>query len=101
MGIDFALDQLNTTGWQTLDTTGCECTPDGRFYPGVDRVKREFTAAGFELSIRKVDLFDCHRAEWRDRAGNAVGGVVGREPEEAAVYALAQMRRATLLVPTP
>lgn len=96
MGLDFAIDALYATAWQTLDTTGCECTPSGQFYPGVERTTREFAEQGYELAIRKVDLFDCYRAEWTDRSGQPVGGVVGATPEEAAVYALALHRRAAM-----
>lgn len=97
MGLDFAIDQLFATGWNTLDTTGCEFRC-GRAYPGLGRVLREFASAGVDLSLRKVDLFDCYRAEWRDASGHALGGVVGQSETEAAVYALAQFRRATQAV---
>lgn len=93
MGLDFAIDQLFATGWSALDTTGCEFH-GGRCYPGLGRVMREFAASGADLSLRRIDLFDCFRAEWRDAAGRALGGVVGQTEIEAAVYALAQFRRA-------
>ncbi len=93
MGLDFALDELYATGWSTLDSSGCAHATDGRLIPGLGRILREFEGAGFELCLRKIDLFDCYRAEWRTPAGNAAGGVVGRDESEAAVYALAQMRR--------
>ncbi len=93
MGLDFALDELYASGWSTLDTSGCSHAADGRLFPGMGRILREFEAAGFELSLRKIDLFDCFRAEWRTPDGAAAGGVVGRDESEAAVYALAQMRR--------
>ncbi len=95
MGLDFAIDQLLDTGWTTLDTTGCEYS-SARAYPGLGRIMREFQAGGAELSLRKVDLFDCYRAEWRDASGRALGGVVGQTEIEAAVYALAQFRRAAI-----
>lgn len=98
MGLDFAIEELVSTGWSALDSTGCEHTPDGRVYPGVLRVQQEFTHAGFELNIRYVQLFDCHRAEWSDKSGKAAGAVVGRTEAEAAVYALAQLRRQTARV---
>jgi hypothetical protein len=97
MGLDFAIEQLFATGWSALDTTGCEYH-QGRCYPGLGRVMREFAAAGADLSLRKIDLFDCYRAEWRDHAGHALGGVVGHTETEAAVYALATFRRANQLV---
>ena len=100
MGLNFAIEQLFATGWSALDTTGCEFH-QGRCYPGLGRVMREFAGANADLSIRKIDLFDCYRAEWRDTSGppgNALGGVVGHTETEAAVYALAMFRRATQMV---
>ncbi|MBL8745370.1 MAG: hypothetical protein JNK58_03335 [Phycisphaerae bacterium] len=94
MGLDFAIDELYSTGWSTLDSTGCGCGADGRMFPGVDRVRAEFEASGFKLSIHRVELFDCYRAEWRLPSGEAVGAVVGQSEAEAAVYALSRMRRA-------
>jgi hypothetical protein len=98
MGLDFAVEQLYDTGWAALDTRGCQRLADGRAFPGLERVKAEFTEAGFVLTTRHIQLFDCYRAEWRDAAGAAAGSVVGHTAEEAAVYALSQMRRATALV---
>lgn len=92
MGLNFALDELYASGWSTLDSAGCEFL-EGRQYPGVPRVQREFASAGFVLSLRRVELFDCFRAEWRTESGEAAGAVVGQSETEAAVYALAQMRR--------
>ncbi|MBK7405494.1 MAG: hypothetical protein IPJ41_12895 [Phycisphaerales bacterium] len=97
MGLDFAVDQLYATGWAALDTRGCERLPDGRAYPGQDRIGAEFDEAGFKLSIRHIQLFDCYRAEWSDSQGNPAGSVVGHTAEEAGVYALSQMRRAALV----
>ena len=93
MGLDFAIDELLATGWSALDTTGCNHHADGRGYPSVGRVKNEFLAEGYDLSVRHVQLFDCYRAEWRDSNNVATGAVVGRTEAEAAVYALAQLRR--------
>ena len=98
MGLDFAVDQLYSTGWSALDTRGCGRLGDGRAYPEPGRVEAEFAEAGLTLTIRHVQLFDCYRAEWRDSAGQATGSVVGHTIEEAAVYALSQMRRATAAV---
>lgn len=93
MGLNFAIDELYATGWPLSDVAGCERHTDGRPYPGVARVKSEFQAAGHELNLRYVQLFDCYRAEWKDAAGRPAGGVVGRIEAEAAVYALSQLRR--------
>lgn len=92
MGLNFAVDELYATGWSTLDSSGCEFL-EGRQYPGVERVQREFTGQGFTLSIRRVELFDCFRAEWRTTSGDACGAIVAQCQTEAAVYALAQLRR--------
>lgn len=93
MGLDFAIDELYATGWSSLDSQGCAFHTDGRPYPSCARVKEEFIAAGCELTIRRIQLFDCHRAEWIDRSGSASGAVVGHSDVEAAVYALSQLRR--------
>jgi hypothetical protein len=94
MGLEFALDELYATGWSDLDSTGCGHNTDGRGYPKPERVRQEFAAAGFDLTIRRIDEFRCYRAEWRDEETNEVaGGVVGHSEAEAAVYALAQLRR--------
>jgi hypothetical protein len=93
MGLDFAIDELLASGWTTLDLSGCECRSDGKFYPSAARVSREFRESGFSIAIRHVQIFDCYRAEWRDASGATVGAVVGKSETEAAVYALAQLRR--------
>jgi hypothetical protein len=105
MGLNFAIDELYATGWAALDTSGCDYHADGRTFPRVERVRREFADAGFDLSIRHVQLFDCYRAEWHagsgESSGGAVGGaVVGQAESEAAVYALAQLRRQCLAAAT-
>ncbi|MFG0244207.1 MAG: hypothetical protein ACF8R9_15600 [Phycisphaerales bacterium JB054] len=101
MGLDFAVSQLEATGWAGSDSGGCGRLADGRVYPEAVRVAREFADAGFVLRLRHVPLFDCYRAEWTEAAGGASAGaegesartVVGRTCDEAAVYALALMRR--------
>ncbi len=93
MGLDFAIDELYATGWAAMDSAGCEHHSDGRAFPRVKAVREEFRSAGFDLTLRHVQLFDCYRAEWRDAAGSASGAVVGHTEIEAAVYALSQLRR--------
>jgi hypothetical protein len=93
MGLDFAIDELYATGWSALDSSECSHHADGRTFPSVERIKREFGDAGFALSVRHIQLFDCYRAEWTDANGRAEGAVVGRSESEAAVYALSQLRR--------
>lgn len=93
MNLDIAVDALHATGWTDLDSSGCVYLPDGRAYPTIDRVKREFDVAGQELVVRYSPLFECYRAQWRTVGGSAGGAVVGASEAEAAVYALAQLRR--------
>lgn len=93
MGIDFAIDELYATGWSPLDTGGCLYHTDARPYPSCARVEQEFSAAGCSFNIRRIQLFDCHRAEWADATGTPLGAVVGHSMDEAAVYALSQLRR--------
>ncbi len=94
MGIEFAIEELYATGWSALDSTGCEQHGSGRWIPTADRVRREFEQAGYTLTISHAQLFDCHRAAWTDRQGEPAGAVVGATEQEAAIYALSQLRRA-------
>jgi hypothetical protein len=99
MGLDFAIDELYASGWTALDTQGCLRHADGRSYPGLEKVRREFASAGLDLSIQHIQLFDTYRAEWRDRAGQARGGVIGNSELEVAVYALSRLRRELAAAP--
>lgn len=96
MGLDYAIDALYQTGWHETADAELRRHPDGRAYPAAEAVEREFETYGFVLSIRHVQLFDCYRAEWTARGGPTVGAVVGATPDEASVYALAQLRRSHL-----
>lgn len=91
MGLDFALDALYDTGWQSSATM--PRLADGRVYPSLDTVHSQFAEAGFDLAVRHIQVFDCYRAEWRNAQGQPGGAVVGQSAEEAAVYALSQLRR--------
>ena len=94
MGLEYAIEELYATGWSPLDSRGCEHDATGRPYPLAGRVRDEFAAVGYELEVKHVQLFDCYRAEWRDRSsGEARGSVVGHAEVEAAVFALSQLRR--------
>ncbi len=94
MDLTFALDELLSTGWSCLDSSGVAHGPDGRAYPTADRVKQEFAAAGYELSITRVTKFNCFRAEWRETGGlGETEAVVGHSEAEVAVHALTQLRR--------
>ena len=93
MGLEFALDELYATGWSDLDSTGCSHIADGRAFPRAERVKAEFAAAGVDLTIERMEAFNCHRAHWKDVESGHPRAVVGHCEAEAAVYALAQLRR--------
>lgn len=92
MELDFALDALYDTGWSPADDD-TQRHRDGRRFPAADRVQALFAEQGFDLCLKHIQLFDCVRAEWRDATGQPVGAVVGQSASEAAVYALAQLRR--------
>ena len=93
MGLDFALDELYATGWSNLDPSGCIFHTDGRAFPSTERIKQEFAAAGFTFSIEHATPYNCYRASWATPGGGPTGAVVGRSEAEAAVYALAHLRR--------
>ena len=99
MELSFALDELQATGWSGMDSSGCAYGTDGRAYPTPIRVRQEFSQAGFSLTIERVDKYNCFRASWRE-AGNGrdSGAVVGGSETEAAVYALAQLRKSLATV---
>lgn len=99
MGIDFAIDELYAAGWSALDTTECEYLDDGRVFPTIDRVRKEFAARGSTLETKHVQLFDCYRAEWTECPDAAAGAVVGHSESEAAVYALSQFLRSAAATP--
>lgn len=92
MGLDFAIDGLYETGW-TAEEAGCRSHVDGRKYPTEELVRRTFEEAGYKLTVRHVQLFDCYRAEWRDAQGHPGGSVVGKTAEEVAVHAMSQLRK--------
>ena len=100
MNLEYSVDQLYETGWQPTATLRAgetaaemEMLPDGRLYPSVLRVQELFAAQGYELAIRYVQLFECYRASWTNRQGSPLGAVVGADEREAAVFALAQLRK--------
>jgi len=95
MNLAYSVDKLYESGWKATDPTGCDRLPDGRLYPTVLKIQQVFVASGYELAIRYVQLFDCYRAVWTDKTGAAAGAVVGADEQEASVYALAQLRKAT------
>lgn len=93
MGLEFALEELYATGWSDLDSSGCAHHTDGRAFPRPDRVKQEFAAAGVALTIERMDAFNCYRGHWNDVETGHSRAVVGHSEAEAAVFALAQLRR--------
>ncbi len=93
MGIEVAIDELYASGWSPIDESGCDRHDDGRCYPLAERACREAEELGYDLQIRHIQLFDCYRAEWRERSTGSVGAVVGQTEAETAVYALSQLRR--------
>jgi hypothetical protein len=95
MSLAIALDELRSTGWSGLDSTGCAFDSGGRAYPTVDRVRKEFAQVGLQFDIAQVVAFNCFCAKWSEAgSGVELGSVVSLSEQEAAVYALAQMRRA-------
>jgi len=101
VNLNYAVERLLDTGWSASMESDLERLPDGRQFPSVAAVQREFARAGLVLSIKQNLMFGCHRATWApigedldpaaqtdDRHGTVVGACV----REAAVYALAQLR---------
>jgi hypothetical protein len=105
MNLTYAVDRLLDTGWTTAEHArlDLERLPDGRAYPTVEAVRREFAGAGLDLSLKQNFMFNCCRATWAP-AGESIdpdhaeddrhGTVVGSCEKEAAVFALAQLRAA-------
>ena len=101
MNLTFAVERLLDTGWRSAGEANLEHLPDGRPYPAVPAVRREFDRAGLRLELKQNLMFNCCRATWAPR-GEALdpdhaqddrhGTVVGSSEAEAAVYALAQLR---------
>jgi hypothetical protein len=103
MDIEYAIDRLYEVGWLPTIGAELETLPDGRKYPAMAAVQREFALAGLELWIKHNMMFNCWRATWAPRgqspnpshpADFEHGTVVGATEREAAVYALAQLREA-------
>src|SRR5665213_2951019 len=94
MNLTYAVERLLETGWIPSEAIDVERLPDGRSYPSVLTVQREFSLAGLELSIKHNLMFNCHRATWA-AVGEALdpshaaderhGTVVGTCQSEAAV----------------
>ena len=94
MSLEIAVERLYEMGWSADGgDAGVRRLPDGRPYPSVAAVQREFAGAGLKLSLKRNALFNCAHASWgRGAAGDAQPATaVGGCEEEAAVYALAQL----------
>ncbi|HWE01703.1 MAG TPA: hypothetical protein VG326_04775 [Tepidisphaeraceae bacterium] len=103
MKLTYAVERLLDTGWVAGIEGDLERLPDGRSYPSVLSVQREFSYAGLELSIKQNLIFGCYRATWAPvgepldpsaQTDDRHGTVVGDCEREAAVYALAHLRAA-------
>lgn len=103
MNLTYAVDRLYEIGWLPDATMALDALPDGRPFPSVLAVQREFARAGLDLRIKHNLMFGCYRATWAPAgeplddahaADERHGTVVGACDREAAVYALAQLRLA-------
>ena len=103
MKLTYAVERLLETGWTPLAEMELERLPDGRRFPSVLAVQREFARVGMDLQIKQNLMFGCYRASWAP-AGEPIqagqtdashGTVIGDCEREAAVYALAQLREAS------
>ena len=103
MTLDYAVDRLYQGGWVPDSMMETEKLEDGRRFPSVLAVQREFARAGLELAIKHNLIFNCYRATWapvgepldpQHAADDRHGTVIGACEREAAVYALAQLREA-------
>jgi hypothetical protein len=103
MNLDYAVERLYQTGWSAAGEWDLDHLPDGRAFPSVLAVQRDFARAGLELSIKHNLMFACFRATWapagepldpQHAADETHGTVIGACQREAAVYALAQLRTA-------
>ena len=103
MNLTYAVERLLETGWLPGDAIDLDRLPDGRPFPSVLAVQREFARAGLELSVKHNLMFGCYRATWgpvgepldpSHAADERHGTVIGSCEREASVYALAQLREA-------
>ena len=105
MNLTYAVDRLFETRWTPSKDSETERLPDGRRFPSVIAVQREFARAGLELAIKHNLVFNCYRSTWAPvgeplddahAADERHGTVIGACEREAAVYALSQLREAQL-----
>lgn len=103
MNLTYAVERLLDAGWLPSGDMDLERLPDGRSFPTIFTIQREFSRVGLELSIKQNLIFNCYRATWAPvgepldpsrAADERHGTVIGDCEREAAVYALAQLRNA-------
>ena len=105
MNLSYAVERLYQTGWSTMGEWDLDHLPDGRAFPSLIAIQREFARAGLELAIKHNLIFSCYRATWAP-VGEAIdpahaaderhGTIIGACEREASVYALAQLRASQL-----
>ena len=95
MTLDYAVERLYETGWSAEGEHELETLEDGRKFPSVSSVQKQFAQAGLKLSIKQNIMFNCYHAAWSggDSSTRQRGTVIGASESEAAVYALAQLRQ--------
>src|SRR5205823_12593322 len=100
---EYAVDRLYQTGWTPSGDEKLDRLPDGRRFPSVLAVQREFARRGLDLAIKHNLVFNCYRSAWaplgeimtESRTPDVRHGtVIGACEREAAVYALAHLREA-------
>src|SRR5258708_5270132 len=64
MNLEDAFDRLLRQSWLPQNDIDLEHLPDGRAFPSVLSIQREFSNAGLELSIKHNLIFNCYRATW-------------------------------------
>jgi hypothetical protein len=102
MNLDYAVDRLYESGWAPAAGTEVETLANGRPFPSMESITREFEAAGLVLAIAHKPEFNCFRATWSpsdpggEFDGVRRGTVIGTSAREAGVYALAQLRAGIL-----
>jgi hypothetical protein len=100
MTLDYAIERLYETGWTAMEESDLNSLGDGRKFPSVEAIKRQFDEAGLKLTIKHNVMFNCYHAAWVPAQGSDArpGTVVGACEREAAVYALAQLRQTLAVV---
>lgn len=113
MNLDYAIDRLYETGWTPGGEPACgsadlEASSDGRQFPSLKAIQRQFAQAGLDLQVKHNPIFKCYRATWGPKgetldparaADKKHGTVIGSCEREAAVFALAQLRSHKMPVP--